>query len=135
MIHVLVEVIENIKSVVVNNKGELSMVFKYILLIWGLIELILGITVLLKRKLLLLKVIVESFSMINNNFNLSEIKDIKIFSKWIGEVVLLEGSLYIFLASASIYFNMNIFIVIVFIILIEIFFFNIMSKGIRNFTD
>ncbi|WP_411170431.1 hypothetical protein ACH36K_08110 [Clostridium sp. MB05] len=111
------------------------MVFKYILLIWGLIELILGITVLLKRKLLLLKVIVESFSMINNNFNLSEIKDIKIFSKWIGEVVLLEGSLYIFLASASIYFNMNIFIVIVFIILIEIFFFNIMSKGIRNFTD
>ncbi|WP_322390174.1 hypothetical protein, partial [Clostridium perfringens] len=72
---------------------------------------------------------------INNNFNLSEIKDIKLFSKWIGEVVLLEGSLYIFLASASIYFNMNIFIVIVFIILIEIFFFNIISKGIRNFTD
>lgn len=135
MIHVLVEVIKNIKSVVVNNKGELSMVFKYILLIWGLIELILGITVLLKKKLLLLKVIVESFSMINNNFNLSEIKDIKLFSKWIGEVVLLEGSLYIFLASASIYFNMNIFIVIVFIILIEIFFFNIISKGIRNFTD
>ncbi len=135
MIYVLVEVIENIKSVVVNNKGELSMVFKYILLIWGLIELILGITVLLKKKLLLLKVIVESFSMINNNFNLSEIKDIKLFSKWIGEVVLLEGSLYIFLASASIYFNMNIFIVIVFIILIEIFFFNIISKGIRNFTD
>jgi hypothetical protein len=130
-----VEVIKNIKSVVVNNKGELSMVFKYILLIWGLIELILGITVLLKKKLLLLKVIVESFSMINNNFNLSEIKDIKLFSKWIGEVVLLEGSLYIFLASASIYFNMNIFIVIVFIILIEIFFFNIISKGIRNFTD
>ncbi|GAA0085505.1 hypothetical protein UT300007_19440 [Clostridium sp. CTA-7] len=111
------------------------MVFKYILLIWGFIELILGITVLLKKKLLLLKVIVESFSMINNNFNLSEIKDIKLFSKWIGEVVLLEGSLYIFLASASIYFNMNIFIVIVFIILIEIFFFNIISKGIRNFTD
>jgi hypothetical protein len=135
MIYVLVEVIENIKSVVVNNKGELSMVFKYILLIWGLIELILGITVLLKKKLLLLKVIVESFSMINNNFNLSEIKDIKLFSKWIGEVVLLEGSLYIFLASASIYFNMNIFIVIVFIILIEIFFFNIISKGIRTFTD
>lgn len=110
------------------------MIFKYLILGWGVIEFILGITVLLKKKLLLLGFIVESFSILNNDFNASNIKDINIFSRWLGEVVVLEGSLYIFLASASIFFKMNLLIIIVFIILIEIFFFNVINKGIRNFT-
>lgn len=109
------------------------MIFKYLILAWGLIELILGIAVLLKKKLLLLGFIVESFSVLNNEFSISNIKDIKTFSRWIGEVVVLEGSLYIFLASASIFFEMSILIVIVFIILIEIFFFKVINKGIKNF--
>ena len=109
------------------------MIFKYLILAWGFIELILGIAVLLKKKLLLLGFIVESFSVLNNEFSISNIKDIKTFSKWLGEVVVLEGSLYIFLASASIFFEMSILIVIVFIIFIEIFFFNVINKGIRNF--
>lgn len=111
------------------------MVFKYLILGWGVIEFILGITVLLKKKLFLLGFIVESFSILNNEFNVSNIKDIKTFSRWIGEVVVLEGSLYIFLASASIFFEMSVVIIIVFIILIEIFFFNVISKGIRNFIE
>lgn len=110
------------------------MIFKYLILGWGVIEFILGITVLLKKKLLLLGFIVESFSILNNDFNASNIKDINTFSRWLGEVVVLEGSLYIFLASASIFFKMNLLIIIVFIILIEIFFFNVINKGIRNFT-
>ncbi|MDI9215196.1 MULTISPECIES: hypothetical protein [Clostridium] len=109
------------------------MIFKYLILGWGIIEFILGITVLLKKKLFLLGFIVESFSILNNEFNVSNIKDIKTFSRWIGEVVVLEGSLYIFLASASIFFEMSIVIIIVFIILIEIFFFNVINKGIKNF--
>ncbi|MCR1951415.1 hypothetical protein NSA50_10185 [Clostridium sp. DSM 100503] len=84
-------------------------------------------------KYLILGFIVESFSILNNEFNVSNIKDIKTFSRWIGEVVVLEGSLYIFLASASIFFEMSIVIIIVFIILIEIFFFNVINKGIKNF--
>ncbi|WP_291652100.1 hypothetical protein [Clostridium sp.] len=109
------------------------MIFKYLILGWGIIELILGITVLLKKKLLILGFIVESFSILNNEFNISNIKDTKTFSRWLGEVVVLEGSLYIFLASASIFFKMNLLIIIVFIILIEIFFFNVINKGIRNY--
>lgn len=109
------------------------MIFKYLILAWGFIELILGIAVLLKKKLLLLGFIVEGFSVLNNEFSISNIKDIKIFSRWLGEVVVLEGSLYIFLASASIFFEMNILTVIVFIIPIEIFFFKVISKGIKNF--
>ena len=111
------------------------MIFKYLILGWGVIEFILGITVLLKKKLFLLGFIVESFSILNNEFNVSNIKDIKTFSRWIGEVVVLEGSLYIFLASASIFFEMSVVIIIVFIILIEIFFFNVIIKGIRNFIE
>lgn len=109
------------------------MIFKYLILVWGVMELILGIAVLLKKKLMLLGFVVESFSILNNDFNISKIKDIKKFSRWLGEVVVLEGSLYIFLASASIFFEMNLLIIIVFIILIEIFFFNVINKGINNF--
>lgn len=109
------------------------MIFKYLILVWGVMELILGIAVLLKKKLMLLGFVVESFSILNNDFNISKIKDIKKISRWLGEVVVLEGSLYIFLASASIFFEMNLLIIILFIILIEIFFFNVINKGINNF--
>ncbi|WP_066894198.1 hypothetical protein [Clostridium nigeriense] len=105
------------------------------LLIWGTIELLIGGIVATQRKLLMIKGIVESFSFINRNFSIEKISDIKAFSRWIGEIVLLEGALYIFLSSASIYFQINIFIVIIFICLIEIFFFNVINKGLNNYTE
>lgn len=109
------------------------MIFKYLILLWGTLEFILGITVVIQRDLLLLKFIVESFSVLNNGFSIDKINNIKVFSKWVGEIVTLEGSLYIFLASASIFFNMSIIIVIIFIIIIEVFFFNVITNGIKNF--
>lgn len=109
------------------------MIFKYLILLWGVLEFILGITVVIKRDLLLLKFIVESFSVLNSDFSMDKINNIKVFSKWFGEIVTLEGSLYIFLASASIFFNMSIIIVIIFIIIIEVFFFNVIINGIKNF--
>ncbi len=109
------------------------MIFKYLILLWGTLEFILGITVVIQRDLLLLKFIVEGFSVLNNGFSIDKINNIKVFSKWVGEIVILEGSLYIFLASASIFFNMSIIIVIIFIIIIEVFFFNVITNGIKNF--
>lgn len=113
----------------------LVLVLNILLLIWGAIELITGGTVAVKKKLLILKSIVEGFYYINKDFSIEKINDIKSFSKWIGEIVLLEGALYIFLASASIFFNMNILITIIFICIIETFFFNVISKGINNYID
>lgn len=111
------------------------MFLNILLLIWGVIELITGGTVAVKKKLLILKSIIEGFYYINEDFSIEKIKDIKVFSKWIGEVLLLEGAIYIFLASASIFFNMNILITIIFICIIEFFFFNVISKGINNYID
>ncbi|MGG7214058.1 hypothetical protein ACQPUY_10625 [Clostridium nigeriense] len=111
------------------------MFFNILLLIWGAIELITGGTVAVKKKLLIVKSIVEGFYYVNKDFSIEKIKDIKVFSKWIGEILLLEGALYIFLASASIFFNMNILITIIFICIIEFFFFNVISKGINNYVD
>ncbi|MDV4149620.1 hypothetical protein R0131_02115 [Clostridium sp. AL.422] len=107
------------------------MTINILLLIWGLTELIIGGIVVAKKDLLILKSIVESFSFINREFKLEKITDIKGFSRWIGEIVLVEGAIYIFLASAAIYFNMNFLIVIIFICIIEVTFFNIIIKGIQ----
>ena len=105
------------------------------LLTWGIIELAVGGIVSTKRKLVIIKGIVKSFSYLNMNFSIDKIKDIKGLSKWIGEVILLEGALYIFLASASIYFKINVLIVLIFISIIEVFFFNVINKGLENYIE
>ena len=109
------------------------MLLNILILIWGATELMIGGLVTAKKKLLFLNLIVESFSYINKEFNIEKVENIKSFSTWIGETVLVEGALYVFLASAAIYFKMNIFIVIIFICIIEIVFFNIIMKGIQTF--
>ena len=111
------------------------MVLNILLFIWGTIELLLGGTVALKKKLLMLSSIVECFYFINKDFSIDKIKNIQSFAKWIGEIVMLEGALYIFLASASIFFEMNILIVIIFVCIIEFYFFNLILKGINNYID
>ena len=109
------------------------MILNILLLIWGATELIIGGLVATKKELLFLKSIIESFSYINRDFNIESIGNIKSFSIWIGEILLVEGALYVFLSSAAIYFNMNIIIVIIFIFIIEIAFFNFIIRGIQNF--
>jgi len=89
----------------------------------------------IRKKLSFLEGVIDSFSYINNKFDISKVKDIKNFSRWIGETVLLEGGLYVFLASASIYFKLNNFIVLLFIAVIEVFFFKTIIKGALNFIE
>lgn len=107
------------------------MILNILLLIWGATELIIGGVVAIKKELLGLKSIIESIYFINREFSIEKVTDIKSFSRWIGEIVLVEGSLYIFLASAAIFFEMNILTVIIFICIIEMLFFNIIMKGIK----
>ncbi|VYU11330.1 hypothetical protein [Clostridium tertium] len=111
------------------------MILKLCILIWGIIEIFIGGSVAISKKLLYLKGVVESLTYINNKFDLSKVKDIKKFSVWVGETVLIEGGLYIFLSSASIYFELNNFIVLFFIVIIEFFFFNVIIKGVLNFIE
>lgn len=108
------------------------MTLKILLLIWGVIELIIGGIVASRKELLMLRSIVESISFINKEFSIEKITDIKSFSRWLGEIVLVEGSLYIFLSSAAIFFNMNVLMVIIFICIIEVVFFNMIMKGIQT---
>lgn len=103
-------------------------------MVWGILNFILGISILLERKLIIY-IILKSFFLLNKGISLSHTKDVKFFSKWIGEIVVLEGALYIFLASASIFFKIMLVIVIVFVIFIEIIFFNIIINGINDFLE
>ena len=111
------------------------MILKYFILIWGIIEDLMGGSVAIRKKLSFLEGIMESIYYIDNKFDISKVKDIKNFSSWIGETVLLEGGLYVFLASASIYFELNNFIVLIFIAIIEVFFFKTIIKGALNFIE
>lgn len=109
------------------------MLLNILILIWGATELIIGGFVAIKKELLILKPIVDSLSYIKRDFELEKVADVKAFSRWFGEIVLVEGALYIFLSSAAIYFNMNILMVLIFICIIEMLFFNIIMKGIQIF--
>lgn len=109
--------------------------FKYLILFWGLLECCLGAVVSLKKDLLILNTLVESIAFLIRDFNINNIKDKKIFSTWIGDMVLVEGAVYVFLGSVSLYFKMNNIIILFFIIIIEIIFFNILAKGFKNFSD
>ena len=108
------------------------MLFKYLVLSWGLLECCLGAFISLKKDLLMLNPIVESLSFFIKDFNITNIKDKKIFSTWIGDMILVEGALYAFLGSSSLYFQMNNIIILCFIIIIEILFFNILLKGVKK---
>ncbi len=108
------------------------MLLNILLLLWGATELIIGGVVAVKKDLLILKSIIKSFSFIIREFDIEELQDIKSFSRLIGEIILVEGAVYIFLSSAAIYFNMNIIIVIIFICIIEVLFFNIIMRAIQT---
>ena len=109
--------------------------FKYLILFWGLLECCLGAVVSLKKDLLILNTLVESIAFLIRDFNINNIKDKKIFSTWIGDMVLVEGAIYTFLGATSLYFKMNNIIIVFFIVIIEIIFFNILIKGFKSFSN
>ncbi|GAB6169926.1 hypothetical protein JCM1393_23860 [Clostridium carnis] len=111
------------------------MVFKYLLLTWGLVVFLLGALMRFRKNESIAKMIMESYYIFSSEFGYNDIKDKKIFSNWIGDVIIIEGALYTFLASAAIYFKINLLVIIAFIILIEIFFFKVISNGIKNFFE
>lgn len=109
------------------------MVFKYILLVYGFCEFLFGAFFWFNKKESIVKTMIETFGIFSGDINYEDIKDKKAFSRWVGEVIIMGGSLYTFLASASIFFEINVVVVIAFIALIEIIFFKIIFKGYRKF--
>ena len=108
--------------------------FKYLILFLGLLECILGIIISLKKELIVIGTIIENMNLIIKDFDVDNIKDKKLFSTWMGDIILVQGAIYTFLGAASLYFKMNNLIVVFFIIIIEIIFFNILITGFKNFN-
>lgn len=109
------------------------MLLKYILLVYGFCEFLFGVFIWFSKKEALPKMMVESFSVLSKGVNYENIKDKKAFSRWIGELIMLGGALYTFLASSSIFFGISLIVVIAFIVLIESVFFRMVIKGYKNF--
>lgn len=108
--------------------------FKYLILFWGLLECCLGVMISLKKELLILSNVVKNMSLFIKDFSIEDIKDKKLFSTWVGDMILVEGAIYTFLGATSLYFKMNDIIIVFFIVIIEIIFFNILIKGFKSFS-
>lgn len=108
--------------------------FKYLILFLGLLECCLGAIISLKKEIIVIGTVVENMNFFIKDFDIDNIKDKKLFSTWIGDIILVEGAIYTFLGAASLYFKMNNLIVVFFIIIIEVIFFNILISGFKNFN-
>lgn len=109
------------------------MVFKYMVLLYGLLEFIFGCFLWFKKSENIVRVFVESISIFSSNIKYSEIENKAMLSRWIGEIIMITGCLYIFLASVSITFGINNLIIILFIIAIEGFFIRVILNGCKKF--
>lgn len=109
------------------------MILKYIVLIYGVVEFIIGAACWITKNDLISKMFINTLSMISEDISYSNVKNNLELARWVGGIIMLGGSMYIFLASAAIYFGINTFMIIVFIILIESFIFKTIVGGVKDF--
>lgn len=109
------------------------MIFKYIILIYGLVQFFVGAYIWFKKNERLANFLIVSISMLNSPIKYDDIKNHSEFARWTGSIVILWGCTYVFLASASIFFGIGFIMIIILIILIETNFFRIMINGVKNF--
>ena len=103
-----------------------------ILLVVGIFEILLGISFYLNRNKSFLDAISKMYITFNKKVTLEKIENKHIITKFLGQTIALEGGLYLFLGSVSIYTKMNFFITMVLIVIIEITFFNIIKSNLKK---
>lgn len=104
-----------------------------ILLIIGIFEILLGIIFYLNKNKSFLDIIYKIYTTINKNVILEEIEDKYIITKSLGQTIAIEGGIYFFLGSVSLYTKMSFFTTIVLIVIIEITFFNIIKSNLKKY--
>ena len=103
-----------------------------ILLVVGIFEILLGISFYLNKNKSFLDTIYKMYITLNKKVTLEEIEDKYVITKFLGQTIAIEGGLYFFLGSVSLYTKMNFFITMVLIIIIEITFFNIIKSNLKK---
>lgn len=103
-----------------------------ILLVVGIFEILLGISFYLNRNKSFLDTIYNMYINFNKKSILEEVEEKNIITKFLGQTIAIEGGLYFFLGSVSLYTKMDFFITIVLIVVIEITFFNIIKLNFKN---
>lgn len=102
--------------------------FNVIIIIIGIIEFSIGVTISIFSK----SVRVKSFIQFLYDFDKDEIEVLPTLNRWIGQNYGLVGSLYIFLASISINFNLGWLILVLGISLVEFLSYRRINKGIKE---
>lgn len=103
-----------------------------ILLIVGIFEILLGIGFYISKNKRFLNIISEFYIAFNKGVNLENIENKNRITKFLGQTIALEGGMYLFLGSVSIYTKMNFFITIILIIIIELTFFNVIKLSLEK---
>lgn len=103
-----------------------------ILLIVGILEILLGIGFYISKNKKFVNTISEFYLLFNKGVNLENIENKNRITKFLGQTISLEGGMYLFLGSISIYTKMNFLITIILIIIIEITFFNIIKSSLKK---
>ena len=103
-----------------------------ILLIAGIFEILLGIGFYINKNKKFINTISEFYLAFNKGVNLENIENKNRIIKFLGQTIALEGGMYLFLGSVSIYTKMNFLITIILIIIIELTFFNIIKLSLKK---
>ncbi len=102
--------------------------FNVVIIIIGIIEFFIGVTVSVFSK----SARVRRFIQFLYDFDEGEVKALHILNEWIGQNYGLVGSLYIFFASISIAFNVDWFVLILEISLVEFLSYKRINIGIKD---
>lgn len=103
-----------------------------ILLIVGIFEILLGISFYINKNKRFINIISEAYIAFNKGVNLEDFENKNRIIKFLGQTIALEGGMYLFLGSVSIYTKMSFLITIILIIIIEFTFFNIIKSSLKK---
>lgn len=102
--------------------------FNGVIIAIGIIEFLIGVSISLFAK----SKKVCGFIQFLYDFERSQVESLPILNKWIGQNYGLVGSIYIFFASVAVAFNVDWFMLLLAISLIEVLSYKRINKGIKD---
>lgn len=106
--------------------------FKYFLVLYGVVEFIFGVYICISKNVTILRLLVEGlYGKEELDFDSITLK--KEYAKWAGELILVGGAIYTFLASLTLKYDLSSLITFLLILMIELKIFKYIVKGHKRF--
>lgn len=92
---------------------------KYFLVLYGIVEFLFGVYICKSKNTYILKLLIEGFNG-RDEIDFDNITFKKDYAKWSGEMILMGGAIYIFIASVALSFEFSSLLTFILILVIEL---------------